>query len=91
MPDYKGRINFRHVGIVTRDIEKEREFYVSMGLHIQSDTTENVRIIKFQEGIELLQYESQSEANLRRLGISHVAFTVDSDGNPLEVVHALDK
>jgi len=56
---------------------------------------ENVHIIKLQKDgdvIELLQYESMSENNLRKLGISHIAFTTDPDGNYLEIVeeeHAL--
>ena len=79
-------MKLRHVGIVTQDIEKMKEHYQYMGLHLVSDEVEDVRIVKFREGLELLQYESQSDNSLRQKGISHIAFTVDPDENCLEVV-----
>ena len=68
-------------------MDKEIEYYKGLGLEVLSDHVEKVRIVKFDNGIELLQYESQSETNLRKAGISHVAFTHDPDGNSLEVVY----
>ena len=82
-------MKIRHTGIVTQNIEEMYRFYQSLGLKVISDTTEQVRIVKLSDGegvIELLQYESQEEAGLRRLGISHVAFTQDVDGNYIEGV-----
>lgn len=82
---------FRHVGIVTTDIEKLKAFYTER-LHLTPiyDEVEKVRIVKLQDKngmiLELLQYESQSENVLRQKGISHLAFTIDDDGNSLEVV-----
>jgi len=62
------------------------DFYSKYG-RVTDDHIETVRIVKFDNGVELLQYESQSEEGLRRLGISHVAFTQDPDGNYVEVVN----
>lgn len=82
-------MRLRHVGIVTQDIEAMISYYQKLGLVISSDTKEEVRIVKLGNGktqIELLQYQSQSENVLRQKGISHLAFTVDPDGNWLELV-----
>lgn len=79
-------MKFRHVGIVTQDINNLKQYYQDIGLHPVYDEVEKVRIVKFKEGIELLQYESMSENILRSKGISHVAFTTDPDGNYVEEV-----
>ncbi len=83
-------MEIRHVGIVTQQADKMKAFYIEQGFTPYYDEIEKVRIIKLKDDkggiIELLQYESQSENTLRRLGISHVAFTSDPDGNNMEVV-----
>jgi len=73
------------VGIVTNNIDELKDYYMSRYMVPISDTVEQVRIVKF-EGLELIQYESQSKNNLRKKGISHIAFTEDTDNNALEVV-----
>ena len=82
-------MHIRHVGIVTQNIHAEKNFYESRGFRCVYNRVENVHIIKLQKDddvIELLQYESMSDINLRKLGISHIAFTQDPDGNFLELV-----
>lgn len=82
---------FRHVGIVTQNIDMLKAFYADR-LHLNPiyDEVEKVRIVKLKDKngmiLELLQYESMSENPLRKAGISHLAFTIDDDGNNLEVV-----
>lgn len=76
---------FRHVGIVCNNIEPMIEFYSKLG-KVVYDQVEKVRIVKFDNGVELLQYESMSENTLRALGICHVAFTLDPENNYLEVI-----
>ena len=90
-------MRLRHVGIVTQQADKMKAFYEEQGFTTYYDGVEKVRIIKLRDDkggvIELLQYESQGESILRKLGISHVAFTQDPDGNNIEVVtlNAIDK
>ena len=90
-------MRLRHVGIVTQKADKMKAFYEEQGFTTYYDGVEKVRIIKLRDDkggvIELLQYESQGESTLRKLGISHVAFTSDPDGNNIEVVtlNAMDK
>jgi len=83
-------MRLRHVGIVTQQADKMKAFYQEQGFTPYYDAEEKVRIIKLRDSsgntLELLQYESQSENTLRKLGISHVAFTQDPDGNNMEVV-----
>ena len=80
-------VRLRHIGIVTQDIDRLIPYYTKVcGGKIINDHTEQVRIVKLDNGIELIQYESQSENNLRKVGISHIAFTQDPNGNYLEVV-----
>jgi len=82
-------MHIRHVGIVTQNIHAEKAFYEGKGFQCIYNRMENVHIVKLQKDgdvIELLQYESMSENNLRKLGISHIAFTTDPDGNYLELV-----
>ena len=80
-------VKLRHVGIVTSDIEKSLDYYKTVyNAKVLDDQIEKVRIIKLDNGVELIQYESQSENNLRKVGISHIAFTIDPDGNPQEGV-----
>ncbi len=80
-------VKLRHIGIVTQNIEQMLQYYgILQGTSVIDDHIEKVRIVKLDNGIELIQYESQSENNLRKVGISHVAFTQDPDGNYLEVV-----
>ena len=81
----------RHIGIVVSDMERSLKFYADMGFTIAYDKVERVRVVKLNDPetdvkIELLQYETMSESNLRKLGISHVAFTHDPDDNPVEIV-----
>ncbi len=79
-------MQIRHVGIVCRDMEKMKEYYKDLGLECTDDHTENVRIVKFKNGLELLKYESMSDEGLRKNGISHICFKQDPEGNFLEVV-----
>ena len=83
-------MRLRHVGIVTQQADKLKAFYEKQGFTISYDGVEKVRIIKLKDDkggmIELLQYESQGESTLRKLGISHIAFTQDPDGTNLEIV-----
>ncbi len=79
----------RHIGIVTQHMDAEVAFYEKLGGKVVYDQVEKVRIVKMDMGdtkIELLQYESMSECSLRKLGISHVAFETDPEGNNLEMV-----
>ena len=90
-------MRLRHVGIVTQQADRMKAFYQKQGFTSFYDEVEKVRIIKLKDDkggvIELLQYESQGESTLRKLGISHIAFTQDPDKINLEVVteNALDK
>ena len=79
-------MHLRHVGIVCQNIERMLKYWGKLGKVID-DHTEQVRIVKLDNGIELLQYESQSENNLRKAGISHIAFTADPEENFLEVIN----
>lgn len=79
----------RHIGIVTQNIDRLKPTYEALGFKKYYDAVESVRVVKMKSKnsvIELLQYESQSNNNLRRAGISHIAFTVDKDGNFLELI-----
>ncbi len=80
----------RHIAFVTQNIEEMRDYYLDkIGGEVVDDHVENVRIIKLRSGfdmIELLQYDTMAKNNLRRVGISHVAFTHDPDGNMSEEV-----
>lgn len=83
-------MNTRHVAIVCKDMDKMLEFYQGLGFVPIYDKEEKVRIVKLQDNhryvLELLQYESMSETTLRRLGISHISFTLDPEGNAIEMV-----
>ena len=84
-------VKLRHVGIVVQDMNKMIEYYRNkMGLRVESDKVEKVRIVKFETGIELLEYESMSEHTLRQKGISHIAFTTDPENNFIELVEEKD-
>ena len=83
-------IKHRHTGIVCNDIDKMIASYKGLGLTVQSDIEDTVRIVKFKEGLELLQYGSQavqSKSRLLKQGISHIAFTIDPEGNCVESVY----
>ena len=89
-------MRFRHVAIVVKNMDKEKKFYIDIiGLIPVYDRVEKVRIVKLHDKnnsiIELLEYESQSETNLRRHGISHIAFTEDKEENLLEIVTEEEK
>ena len=84
-------MRIRHIGIVVRDMESQKRFYTNvLGLTPFYDEVEKVRIVKLRDRdgivIELLQYESMSETALRSKGISHISFTQDEEGNPVELV-----
>ena len=78
-------MNIRHIGIPVWDIEKELNYYLTMGLEVVSDTTESVRIVKMKDKkgmvLELLQYESQGPGRE-----PHVAFTRDPEDKLVEIV-----
>ena len=81
-------MNIRHFGIPVWDIEKEMNYYLTMGLTVVSDTTESVRIVKMKDSkgmvLELLKYESQGPGKE-----PHVAFSRDPEDNMIEIVSLL--
>lgn len=80
-------MKIRHIGIPVYDMNKELNYYLTMGLTIKSDEIEKVRIVKLKDKkgmvLELLQYESQGPGKE-----PHVAFTRDPEDNLVEVVDA---
>ena len=83
-------MNIRHVGIVVQDMNKELNYYLTMGLTIKSDEVEKVRVVKLEDKngmvLELLQYESQGPGKE-----PHVAFTRDPEDNLIEIVEVVKK
>ncbi len=86
-------MKLRHTAIVVKDMSRMLEFYKSKGFRVIDDHTEQVRIAKLEDNnggkLELIKYASQSDSNLRKLGISHIAFTIDPEENPIEEVKCL--
>ena len=79
----------RHTGIVCRDIGIMKEYYQELGMKPVYDEKIETRIVKFDSGLELIQYSSdapESTSALLKQGISHIAFTTDPEENIIELV-----
>ena len=79
-------MQIRHVGIVTNNIDEYKSHMVANGFVIQSEQVETIKIVKFEEGLELLEFQGPLGQERFPPGISHVAWTVH-DGVLNEWVH----
>ncbi|KKL50484.1 hypothetical protein LCGC14_2305010 [marine sediment metagenome] len=75
-------MKLRHVGYPVNDMKKHVTFWKSKGARIIYEATEQIQVIKFDNGIELIKYLGP-EGMIDR---PHVAFTLDPDENIIELV-----
>ena len=74
-------MKLRHVGYPVNDMKKHVTFWKSKGARIIYEATEQIQVIKFDNGIELIKYLGNGKVDQ-----PHVAFTLDPDENIIELV-----
>ena len=74
-------MKLRHVGYPVNDMKKHVTFWKSKGARIIYEVTEQIQVIKFDNGIELIKYLGNT-----KIDRPHVAFTLDPDENIIELV-----